>query len=216
VHFLDAWTTLTPFALLRLLIPAGVLLAAVFIPGRPTARLAALVVAASMPGHPDLGAGAMPWWWCGLWVAVAWTSGVGGRAHSTLPPRPGGLESAAVGLLLSVALVTLLVVAIGRQDLSLDATRRASYALLLIGAGVLHLLIRRDIARATLAFGAMGLGLQLLDRMARDAVLASSEPPAALVLVATALAVGLTSRLAYVRQHDAGSAWINDAHDLHD
>ena len=201
---------------MRLLIPAGVLLAAVFIPGRPTARLAAAAVAASMPGHPDLGAGVLAWAWCALWIAVAWACGVDGRARSTLPPRPGGLESAAVGLLLAVALVTLLVVAIGRQNLSLDATRRGSYALLLIGSGVLHLLLRRDIVRATLAFGAMGLGLQLLDQLARESVLPGAEPPAGLVLVATTLAVGLTSRLAYVRQHDAGSSWVNDAHDLHD
>jgi hypothetical protein len=181
------------------------------------ARVVALAVAATLPGHPDLGPGLLPWGWCVLWIAIAW--GVGrarGPSSTELPPRPGGFESGLVGLLLSLAIVTLLVVAIGRQNLSLEVTRRASYALLVIGAGVLHLLLRRDMVRAMVAFGALGLGLQSLDRIARESVLPIDDPPQALVLAATAMAVGLAARIASVRQQDAGSAWVNDAHDLHD
>jgi hypothetical protein len=217
LHFLDAWTSLPPFELLRLLIPAGLLLAAVFVPGRRMARVVALAVAATLPGHPDLGADLLPWGWCALWIAVAWGVGVArGPSSTELPPRPGGFESGAVGLLLSLAIVTLLVVAIGRQNLTLDITRRASYAVLLIGAGVLHLLLRRDMVRAMVAFGALGLGLQSLDGIARESMLPIDDAPQGLVLAATAMAVGLAARIAWVRQRDAGSAWVNDAHDLHD
>lgn len=177
----------------------------------------ALATALSLIGHPDLGLGLLAFGWTAMWLAIAWGVGLPrGPATNELPPRPGGFESGVVGMMLTLAIVTLLVVAIGRANLSLELTRRASYAVLILGAGVLHLLLRRDMQRAMVAFGALGLGLQFLDGIARESVLPLGDPPAGLVLGATAMTVALAARVARVRQQEAGSAWVNDAHDLHD
>jgi hypothetical protein len=88
--------------------------------------------------------------------------------------------------------------------------------MLLVVAGVAHLMLRRDAMRGAMAFATIGLGLQWLDAAVRAVVLEAVAVPAGLVLLATSLAVALSTRVALVRQHDAGSAWVSHAHDLHD
>jgi hypothetical protein len=125
------------------------------------------------------------------------------------------MEPGTVGLLIGIALLALLLAAVARQDLAPEETRRVAYGLLLIDLGLLHLMLRRHALRAAVAFGALGLGVQVLDGMARagEMGVAPSSPGVAL---ATAVAVAITVRLAGSREAAAGTAWVSDAHDLRD
>lgn len=218
MNFLDAWARLSPFDYARLMLPVSVLGLAAFLPGRAVARAAAAILALSMLALPELGTGwSMRWAWALLWCAIAWRTGLraaGGTVSGR--SRTGGIESGTVGLLLALALLGLLVAAVARQDLAAVATRGASYGLLLLALGLLHLMLRRDSLRAMLAFGALGLGLQVLSGTARENLLPEVPHDHGSVLLATAVAVALAERLARVREHDAGSALVSDAHDLHD
>jgi len=89
-------------------------------------------------------------------------------------------------------------------------------ALLLIGLGTLHLMLRGHVRRAAIAFASLGLGLQVLDGAARGAELPGSAPARGGVWLATAIAVALVVRLGHARERFAGSPWVSDAHDLHD
>jgi hypothetical protein len=72
------------------------------------------------------------------------------------------------------------------------------------------------VTRGAFAVATMGLGLQALEQAARDGALPSGEPAGAAIWAGTALAVALAARVARVREREAGSAWVSDAHDLHD
>ena len=114
-----------------------------------------------------------------------------------------------------LALVVILEEGVARLDRGGALTRRASCGVLLIVLGLLHLMLRRHAVRAAAAFAAMGLGLQLLDGAVRSVSLGGTAP-AGLPLLATALAVALALRVGRAREAVAGSAWVGDAHDLHD
>jgi len=217
LHFVDAWVSLPPLDLIRLLLPAGFLVLAVFLPGRGPARLTALGVALCLPlvrelqVPPRLLAA-----WVALWIAIAWQAGrVTSGARRSLTTRLAGMEPGSVGLLLGLVLLVLLLAAVARQDLAPEETRRAAFGLLLIDLGLLHLMLRRHALRATVAFGALGLGVQVLDGMARagEVGVVASSPG---VVLATAVAVAIAVRLAGSRERAAGTAWVTDAHDLRD
>ena len=146
MHFLDAWTQLPPLDLFRLVPPAGLLALAAFVPGRRSGRIMAAIVAFFALLLAELG----PRWpigaaWSALWILVAWRVGIRRRApDQAAPARPGGVESAAVGTLLGLALLALLVAAVARQDLDPDDSRGASYGLFMVCAGLLQLMLRRD------------------------------------------------------------------------
>ena len=216
MHFLDAWLGSPPLDLLRSAVPAGLLLLAVLAPGRLTARLAALGVALALPLLPELAA---PGWvtagWVALWLLVAWWAGRPASGAAGPGASLGGLESGAIGLALGLALLALVEAGVARLDLDGALTRRASCGVLLIVLGLLHLMLRRHAVRAAAAFAAMGLGLQLLDGAVRSVSLGGTAP-AGLPLLATALAVALALRVGRAREAVAGSAWVGDAHDLHD
>ncbi|MBI5710465.1 MAG: hypothetical protein HZC42_09210 [Candidatus Eisenbacteria bacterium] len=218
MHFLDAWTGLPLLDLARLAPPVAFLLLAALVPGHATARFAALGIAVAVPFLPEVSPlAALRAAWALLWLAVAWQAGRGtDRARSPAPARFGGLESGTIGLLLAPLLLVVLVGAVARLDLPADATRRASYGASLLCLGLLHLMLRRHALRSAIAFAALGLGLQVLEGAARAGQLAGDAAPAAAVLLATALAVALVVRVARGRERHAGSAWVNDAHDLHD
>lgn len=217
MHFLDAWSSLPVADLLRLLAAPGCLLLAVVIPGRGMARAAAIGVAAALPYLPELALPApLRAGWLVLWLAIAWLAGRGGAvARPGRASRFGGMESGTVGLLAGGALLAVLLAALARQGLSPDAARRAALGIALVGLGLVLLMVRRHTRRAVVAFGAFGLGLELIESLARAGEL-SPEPVGPLVLFATATAVTLTARLAADREALAGSAWVSDAHDLHD
>jgi len=217
VQFLEAWGALPPLQLLRLAIPVALLLLAVFVPGRAAARLLALGVAAVLPFLPELAtSAALTAGWMLLWLVIAWPTGRASRGTLRGGARLGGLESGAVGLLLGPALLGLLLAGVARLDLDPGLTRRSSYGVLLVCLGLLHLMLRRHVVRAAAAFAAMGLGLQMLDGAVRSVVTPDTAPPRGLVLLATALAVALTVSVGRARVSATGSAWVSDAHDLHD
>lgn len=217
MHFIDAWASLPPLDLVRLLLPAGFLVLAVFLPGRGPARLAALGVALCLPlvreleVPPHLLAA-----WVALWIVIAWQAGrVTAGARRSLTTRLAGMEPGSVGLLIGAALLALLLAAVARQDLAPEEARRVAYALLLIDIGLLHLMLRRHALRAAVAFGALGLGVQVLDGMARAADI-GVPPSSPGIVLATAVAVGMAARLAGSRESAAGTSWVTDAHDLRD
>jgi hypothetical protein len=217
MHFLDSWTQLSPLVLARLIFPVALLGLAVFLPGRRTARVTATLVAIAVPFLEGIGlAPALRAAWTALWAGVAWRAGSARWRAPNVSSRFGGMESGLVGLLIVLALIALLVAAVARQDLSPEFGRRASYGLLFMCLGLLHLMLRRDTRRALVAFAGLGFGLQVLERAAGTTLLPGNLPNASLVLVATLVVVGLVERLARVREQDAGSAWVSDAHDLHD
>ena len=215
MHFLDSWTRLPAADLLRLLTPAALLSLAVFVPTQWIARASAAGMALMVLFLGELG----PRWpvgvgWAALWGVVAW------NARPAPPKRargtPGGAESGVVGLMLGLALLALLLAAVARLDLDAAGSRGASYGVLLLCLGLLHLMLRRDATRAGVAFTGMGLGLQILEHAARHVQVLDPDRGNAAILLATALAVAATARLGRVRLLDAGSSRVSDAHDLHD
>lgn len=217
MHFVDAWTSLAPLDAVLLLAPAAVAIIAMLLPGRAVARSASIAIALAAPVLPELGSIVVRVSWLALWLGVAIVSGV--KRDSTPrgdASRSGGVESGAIGLLLGGVLLALMIVAVGRQDLPPELTRPATTGMLLITAGLAHLMMRRDALRGAMAFATIGLGFQWLDAALRLVVLEAGDLPEGAVLFATAIAVVLASRVAFVRQHDAGTAWVSHAHDLHD
>jgi hypothetical protein len=218
MHFLDAWTELSLIDLARLLLAPVLLAVAAFTPGPRLARVAALGIAVTtvwlreLGGSPLLMTG-----WVALWLVVAWQAGhIGAGADRPLAPTRGVLEAGAVGLLLAGSVLALLIAAVARQDLAPEDGRRTSLGALLIGLGLLHLMLRRHVRRALVAFAAMGLGVQILDGVARDSQVPQMLPAAGNVLLGTTIAIALTARIAGIRERQADSAWVSDAHDLHD
>jgi hypothetical protein len=209
---------LPPQDLLRLLLPAALLLLATVLPGRGVARAASLGVALTLPFLRPLDTPTpLTALWSLLWVVVAWQVGLPAPPHAPAPRRrAGAVESGTVGLLVGLAFVLLMIASLARQDLEPGVGRRVVMALVIIGLGVLHLMLRGHVRRAAIAFAALGLGLQVLDGAARATELAGSAPARAEVWLATAITVALVTRLGYARERYAGSPWVSDAHDLHD
>lgn len=217
MHFLDAWAALPRLELLRFAVPAALLLAAVLAPGRTLARLVTLGLALSLPFVRELGG---PAWvtagWVLLWLAISWQAGLPSRGTVRSGARLGGFESGTVALLLGPALFTLLIAGAARLDLDAARMRQCSFGVLLVCLGLLHLMLRRHAVRAAAAFAAMGLGLQVLQGAVRTVVTTGGAPPVGLPLFASALAAVLAARIGGARATTMGTAWVSDAHDLHD
>lgn len=219
MHFLDAWVELSGLDLARLLVPLGLLVVSAFFPGLKLGRVTAIGIAAAIPLLRELSTS--PWLsagWMVLWVMLAlWRpEDPEETAHKPLVKTGGVLESGTAGLALGLVLGLLLVAAVARQDMSADETRRASYGTALVMLGLLHLMLRRHIRRAMAGFAACGLGLQVLDGAAQRVQLGPVPASGGALLFATWLAVVLTLRVAGARERYAGTAWVSDAHDLHD
>lgn len=218
MHFLDAWSELTLADTIRLLAPLLLLTISAFLPGQRVGQVTALGVAASIPMLRELGAGPMlSTAWMLLWLLLAlWRSRAEESAARPLARAGGMLETGTVGLALGLILGLLLIAAVARQDMSAEETRRASNGAALLVMGILHLMLRRHIRRAMTGFAAMGLGLQMLDGAAQDAQIQPAPTSAGALLMATWVAVAIALRLAIARERHAGTAWVSDAHDLHD
>ncbi len=218
MEFLDCWTELGLPDLLRLLAPALFLTVATLLPGVRIVRLAAIGVALTLPLVEELGVSPrFTLAWSALWLLIAWGArGQEGAARRPLAVRQGVLETSTVGLLLGLVLMALLIAAVARQALSPEEARRASYGALLLMLGLLHLMLHGHVRRAGVAFGSLGLGLQVLESAAREAQVFVAINPGGSVLLATVLAAALAMRVAASRERLAGTAWVSDAHDLHD
>ena len=217
--FLDSWTQLPPTDLIRWLLPLGFMAVLVVLPGRLIARLAALGTAIALFAVPEILAPTpLRMVWAAMWAALAWgvTSARAPRRGAVLSRRIGLVESGSVGLLLGMALLTLLLVAIARQDLPDDPGRRATYGIVVLCLGLLHLMLRRHTVRAAIALAMLGLGLQIVERVARESLVAVSPTPDYGIVLATALTCALAVRIGHTRERVATSAWVGDAHDLHD
>lgn len=224
MQIFDAWVSLAPGEFARLLgIPAALLVAAL-LPGRGIVRLAASVVAVLVLRSPELGASApVAFGWAALWAFVAWRGGANGgsgdpaeRAERVASRLRHGVESGVIALPLGLALVGLMLAALARQQLDPIDSRRATVGALVLGAGLLHVMLRRHVRRATLAFAAVGLGLELLAASARAMDAAGEGAPAGAALLATALVVVLVLRVGSARERHAGSPLVSDAHELRD
>ncbi|MCE9627468.1 MAG: hypothetical protein K8R56_06100 [Candidatus Eisenbacteria bacterium] len=218
MHLLEAWTSLGPFHLARLLALPGAMLVAVLLPGRTLARGAALVGGAGVLLLAEL---AVPWWtrtlWVLLWLVIAWQAGRPDPADAAAAPtRRRGVEAGAVALPLGLALLALMLAAVWRQTFEPDDARRASLGALLVGLGLLHLMMRRHVRRAVLAVGALGVGLELLTASARAADVVHEGAPAGTAWLATLLVLLLVVRVADGRARYAGSVFVSDAHELQD
>lgn len=218
MHLLDAWVAVAPADLVRLLgIPAA-LLVATLLPGRGIARIAAVLVAVAVALLAEL---ALPWparaLWALLWLVVASQAGSQGPDRSRArASRRGALEAGAVALPLGGALILLLLAAVSREPLAPLDGRRASLGVLVLGAGLLHLMMRRHVRRTGLAFAALGLGLELLAAAARAVDVTHAGPAPGAALAATAVAVAVAWRIAETRERTAGSSLVSDAHELQD
>jgi hypothetical protein len=217
MHFVDAWLELGALDLLRLVATLSLFAVPVFLPGARATSLAAprrrpvSIVALWGSAPPLVIAGC-----CALWLALGWRLV---RTPGGLRPaaeRAAGLESGVIGLALGASLVALLLAAIAREDLAPAPTRQTSYALGIMGMGLLHLMLRRHAARAAFGIAALGLGLQLLSAAAREAEVPLPSHGLATPLLAAALVVALVLRVGESRERFAGSPWVGDAHLLHD
>jgi hypothetical protein len=155
--------------------------------------------------------------WAALWLVVAITLHRGARAGMRRPvERTGGFESTLTGLVLGVPFFALMAVAIARQDLPLPATHMTTAGALYVTLGLIHLMVRRHILRAALGWGFVGVGLQAFQSATAVTLPATLAPHPAAMLIATAVALALVLRIGLLRARWAGSAWLSDAHDLHD
>lgn len=218
MHLLEAWTRLPLHELALLLLLPTVLLLATLLPGGAVARAAAVVGAVAALVLGEL---AVPWWtraaWVVTWLAIAWQVGLpDGAGAAPAPPRRRAFEAGAVALPLGLALLALMVAAVWRQVFADRDALRASLGVLLVGLGLLHLMMRRHVRRATLAVGAAGLGLELLIAAARAADVGGEGAPAGTAWFATVLALTLVVRVADGRARYAGSVFVSDAHELQD
>ncbi len=217
--FFESWTQLPPPELLRWLLPLAFMAVLVMMPGRRVARIMAFGTGIALAIVPEILAPTpLRLAWVVLWAGVAWgvTSAPAPRRGAVLSRRVGLLESGSVGLLLGIALLTLLLIAIARQDLPDDASRRATYGIVVLCLGLLHLMLRRHTVRAAIALAMLGLGLQIVERVARESLVAASVAPDYGIVLATALTCALAVRIGHTRERVATSPWVGDAHDLHD
>jgi hypothetical protein len=217
VNFLDAWMTLAPLALALRLAPAALVALSVLLPGRGVARLAALGVALWVPVAPVTWPAEVRAGWGALWLVVAWRAGRRSADAGGRRARVGAMvESGVVGLAVGLALLVVVLAAVARADLAPEDSRRVAAALLLLGFGLVHLMVRRRARRATLSFAALGLALQGLADAARAAQGPLAPPPDAAALVAATAAVALAEGVSLARERYAGTDLVALSHDLHD
>ncbi len=219
MRFLDSWTQLPPTDVLAWFLPVGLMILLVFLPGRVVARVGTLGVAAALAmtstlvDPPLLRLG-----WIVLWALLAWAvySERVPRQTPSRGRRTGLLETSMVGLLLGISVLVLLVVAVARQNLPADPGRRATYGILVLCLGLLHLMLRRHTVRLAIGIAMLGLGLQIIERVAAGGLLEEPVGPGYSILLATTLGCSLAVRAGRTRVRVAASPWVADAHDLHD
>ncbi len=217
MHFLDAWTEPTGLKLALFAAPVVLSLLALVLPGlRASAAAVGLAgfVLLAWPGNPQPRVGALLWALGGAATALAAATVPFPRGER--PRSRWAVEGSMVAAILLAAWIGLLLVCVGQQSFSPLETRDATVGLALVAVGLFHLLLRRHLARAAMAFFTLGLGLAVLEGVARATLPSPPREGSLGILAATLGAVALALRLAWVRSATPGSAWVSDAHDLHD
>jgi hypothetical protein len=216
VHDLVAWWELTAPELARLAAPLALSLLALILPRlRASAIPAGLTPLALVAwGLPTLPL-ALAWGVSGLAIAAGvW------QAPGASGPRPSAraaVEGVVLAGMLLGAWCVLLVAAVARQNPPAAEARQLCLGVLLLGVGMLHVLARRELARAALAAIPIGLGLAMIELVARETRLPGAPSEGGrLILLGTLVAAVLALRLAAARAEVPGSVWVSDAHDLHD
>jgi len=218
MQLLHAWTSLPLWEFVRsLALPTAVALAT-FLPGRRVARVAASVVAASLLLFAELGSA---WFvrlgWAAIWTVIAiWVGRGGVESAAGREPRRAGFEAWVLGLPLGIGVMLLLLAALSRPVLPPEVSRIALVGVLLVSFGLLHLLTRRHVRRAAIAFAALALGLELLAVAVRAIDVLHEGAPAGAALAAAVLGSALMLRLVDARESRAHAPLVSDAHDLHD
>jgi len=218
MHFLDAWTSLSLLDQLRLVTPAALMIAAILLPGRRAAIAIAFALAVAVPLSGAASGGMLRQaGWALLWVLVGLVLVRGSGSGMRRPvERAGGLESSVIGLMLGIPFFALLTLAIARQDLGLVVTRVTTVGVLYVTLGLIHLMVRRHVLRSALGWGFLGFGLQVIESATLATLPRPIAPQSGFILVATAITLALVLRLGLSRARWVGSAWLSDAHDLHD
>ncbi|HTO89872.1 MAG TPA: hypothetical protein VMJ70_01955 [Candidatus Sulfotelmatobacter sp.] len=218
MHFLDAWSSLSLLDQLRLIAPAALMVAAILLPGRRAAIAVAFALAIAVPVSDAAGEGwATNLGWGLLWAGVGLVLVRGSGSGMRRPVEgAGGFESSVIGLMLGIPFCALLTLAIARQDLSSGLTRTATIGVLYLTLGLIHLMVRRHVLRSALGWGFVGFGLQVLEGAVRATLPPALAPPSGVALLATFVTLALVLRLGLARARWVGSAWLSDAHDLHD
>lgn len=218
MHFRDAWTELTLLELFRLLSPLALSLAALLLPKPREAALAAALAPLSLtvwPGRPH-GAGLPLLWFLGstlLGLAVLRLR----PPSASRPPLRAAAEMLVLGLALLLAWAGVLVAGLAQQTMAPVDARDATVGVALIAIGMAHLLWRRDLVRAALALLSLGLGVGVLESVARGALPAALAHDAGSSVLACTLAGALLAlRVAVARARVPGAPWVTDAHDLRD
>ncbi len=217
MHLLDAWLTLPPGDLLRLLLMPIAAALATFLPGRRIARWAAVLMAVGSLGSAEIGGS----WlvragWAGLWAGLAWWVGREGADSELHEPKRERFEAWVLGFPLGIGVLLLLLAALSRQVLPDDASRSAQIGVSLLALGMLHLLTRRHIRRAVLAFAFIAFGIEALSAAVRAIDVLQEGSPSGAALAGAFVVFALLIRLTHARESLARAPLVSDAHDLHD
>ena len=216
MHFLDAWIGLTLGESVALGMPVLLALLALALNDVRWAGWMAGLVPLPLLVRPGGWNDPYAWLWSLAGVAIIvrirpWPNAAPGR-----PRVRAGVEVTLLATLLVGASSAMVVFALAQQPFAPDDVRDATLGVVLTAIGLLHLVLRRHLARGALAFFTVGLGLAVLGRVANDSLPAPVVLGGATVLVATLVAVAVAMRSARTRTDAAGSVWVGAAHDLHD
>src|SRR5262249_20118548 len=138
------------------------------------------------------------------------------RAAPGRPRARAGVEVALLATLLVGTSGGTILFAVAQQPFAPGDVRDATLGVVLVAIGLLHLVLRRHLARGALAFFTVGTGLAVLGRVANGSLPVPRILGGAAILAATIVAVAVALRSARTRTEAAGSVWVGAAHDLHD
>jgi hypothetical protein len=216
VHFLDAWTELTLAESVALGGPALLALLALALNDLRWAGWAVGLAPLPVLVRPGVWSDPYAWLWALAGVGIGVRVAQSPREAPGRPRARAGVEMALLATLLVGASGVALLFALAQQPFAPDDVRDATLGIVLVALGLMHLLLRRHLARGALGFFTVGAGLAILGRVANGALPAPHALGAAAVLATTLVAAVVALRSAHTRAEAAGSVWIGAAHDLHD
>ena len=215
MHFLDAWTELTLAESVALGAPVLLAMVSLALNDLRWAGWAAGLIPLGVLARSGAWSDPYPWLWLiagiGVGLRVSQAPRAAGRPHVR-----AGVEVALLATLLVGASIAAILFAVAQQPFAPDDVRDATLGVLLVATGLLHLVLRRHLARGALAFFTVGSGLAVLGRVANGSLPAPRALGAATIFATTIVAVAIAMRSARTRSDAAGSVWVGAAHDLHD